>query len=142
MRVLVAERFFADFALFETSDPENLKECARLSVKGKEIEPDPSIHRIIGDQDTMTAEEAQEEAEEIIFLPEIAEELKEEQEPEINIDLWSGHTMEEVKLVDIFFYPMDGEYRGNLYTGAGEIIGDFSGSDSVKIEEVFPEIFN
>lgn len=39
------------------------------------------------------------------------------------------------------FYPNEGIYRGWLFNEAGKIIGDYTSSDSVEIENTFPGIF-
>lgn len=57
----------------------------------------------------------------------------------LNIDVW--YPGETISRANCFFYPNDGEYRGNLFNADGEIIGDFSGKDSVEIENRFPGIF-
>ena len=82
MKVLVAESFYSDFALFETEDPNGLNHYARLYTLGQEVDCDPETYKMIGCQDTMTAEEAMEEADQVIYLSELAEEL-EKAEPEM-----------------------------------------------------------
>lgn len=57
----------------------------------------------------------------------------------MKIDLWSKD--EKAAFVSCFFYPNDGEYRGNLYNKDGKAIGGFSARDSVEIERRFPGIF-
>lgn len=42
---------------------------------------------------------------------------------------------------DCYFYPNDGEYRGNVYDINGDVIGDYTSRDSVEIEKRFPGIF-
>lgn len=56
-------------------------------------------------------------------------------------DFWYGDTLEDVKEADCYFYPNNGYYAGNMYNNKGEIIGDYTSCDSVKIGEVFPGIF-
>lgn len=58
----------------------------------------------------------------------------------MRIDLWYPG-QEEVVYADCFFYPNDGEYRGNLYNADGKPIGDYSSKNSVEIERRFPGIF-
>ena len=42
---------------------------------------------------------------------------------------------------DCFFYPNEGVYSGNVYDSDGNMIGDYTASDSVEIEKRFPGIF-
>lgn len=58
------------------------------------------------------------------------------------IDLWHGESEEEIADANCFFYPHDGEYRGNLFNKEGEIIGDYKATDSVEIGHRFPGIFD
>lgn len=58
----------------------------------------------------------------------------------INIDMWYGNYHEEADKIDISFYPNDGQYRGNIYKN-GEIIGDYTCTDSVELERIFPQLF-
>lgn len=55
----------------------------------------------------------------------------------LNIDFWYGDTLQDVKSIDCFFSDVDCIYRGNMYNADRKIIGDYSCSDSVTIEEVF-----
>ena len=57
----------------------------------------------------------------------------------MKIDIW--YDGEEIFAADCTFYPNDGIYRGNLYNADGRMIGDYSSTDSVEIEERFPGIF-
>ena len=57
------------------------------------------------------------------------------------IDFWYGDSKKDIVKVDCYFYPNDGVYRGNIYNKDNKIIGDFTGSDSLKIEKAFPGIF-
>ena len=59
----------------------------------------------------------------------------------IKIDFWSGYSLQDVDTISIFFYPNDGQYRGNLYKD-GKAIGDFTSNDSVQLEKMFPGIFS
>ena len=54
-------------------------------------------------------------------------------------DMWYGFSFDKVTGADCYFFSDDGKYRGNLYRGH-EIIGDFSGDDSVEIERAFKAI--
>ena len=57
----------------------------------------------------------------------------------MTIDLWYGVSKKFVDAIDIYFYPNDGIYRGNLYF-RGYMIGDYSTKDSLLIEKAFPHI--
>lgn len=60
----------------------------------------------------------------------------------IKIDMWHGDKKEDADKIDIFFYGLDCEYRGNIYK-AGKAIGDYSCNDSVELEKAFPQlVFN
>ena len=54
----------------------------------------------------------------------------------INVDMWYGNKVEEIQKLDIFFYPNEGQYRGNFYKD-GKAIGDFTTDDSVELEMYF-----
>ena len=55
-----------------------------------------------------------------------------------NIDIW--YQNEKIVKADCFFYPNENVYRGNLYNENGKIVGDFSGQDSIEIENKLQEI--
>ena len=57
----------------------------------------------------------------------------------INIDMWYGNKPEEADKINIFFYPNDGEYRGNIYKN-NKIIGDYVATDSMEIENAFSQL--
>lgn len=57
----------------------------------------------------------------------------------INIDMWYADDHKEADKIDIFFYPNDGEYRGNIYKN-GKIVGDYTCKNSVKLEKSFPQL--
>lgn len=56
-------------------------------------------------------------------------------------DFWYGDNMSDVIGASCTFYPNEGIYRGWLFNEAGKIIGDYTSSDSVEIENTFPGIF-
>ena len=58
------------------------------------------------------------------------------------IDYWYGHSKRDVASIDIFFYPNDGEYRGNLFDKNNKYIGDFTAKSSQEIERTFPKLVN
>ena len=56
----------------------------------------------------------------------------------LTIDMWYGDKFEPMKYgADASFYGNDGEYRGNIYNDAGEIIGDYTSDDSTLISKNF-----
>ena len=57
----------------------------------------------------------------------------------IKIDMWYKNKPEEADRIDIFFYPNDGEYRGNIYKDR-KIIGDYVCNDSLELEETFSQL--
>ena len=57
----------------------------------------------------------------------------------MKIDFWYGE--DEIAYADCYFYPNEGEYRGNVYNADGRIIGDYTSRNSVEIEKRFPGIF-
>lgn len=61
----------------------------------------------------------------------------------MKIDIWDKSKYSGVDAVyaDCYFSDADCIYRGNVYNSAGEMIGDYSCTDSVKIEKRFPGIF-
>ena len=58
----------------------------------------------------------------------------------MRIDYWYKDRRR-AEYADCFFYPNEGVYRGNIYDSDGNMIGDFTSTDSVKIEKRFPGIF-
>jgi hypothetical protein len=72
-KIMIAADFYTEFELYETESPADLIEQATSAyMDGAEI--DTSKHRLIGSQDSMTAEEARDQADEIIFTSELDEE--------------------------------------------------------------------
>lgn len=59
----------------------------------------------------------------------------------LNIDFWYGNNLEDVTGATATFYPNEGLYRGNVYQGS-KIIGDYTTTSSVEIENTFPGIFD
>lgn len=54
-------------------------------------------------------------------------------------DMWYGDDINNVDKIDISFSDIDCVYRGNMYIN-GKIVGDYETSDSVKLEESFPQL--
>jgi hypothetical protein len=60
----------------------------------------------------------------------------------IKIDMWNGEKAQNADKIDIFFYDLDCEYRGNIYR-AKECIGDYTADTAQEIEKAFPQlVFN
>lgn len=59
----------------------------------------------------------------------------------VKFDFWYDNTFDDVCDADCRFYPNGGYYAGNIYDCSGKIIGDYTGTDSVAIERLFPGIF-
>ena len=57
----------------------------------------------------------------------------------MTIDFWYGNQIADVDKLDVFFYPNEGVYRGNLYR-AGKMIGDYTTTSSTELEKSFPQI--
>jgi len=73
MRALITTDFFTDFELYDTSDLEGLKAYAKNITEGIVPDLDGSVHAFLGSQDDMTAQEATEAADTIIYLSDIEE---------------------------------------------------------------------
>ena len=59
-----------------------------------------------------------------------------------NIDMWYGDKKGDADRISIFFNDCDCAYFGNIYKN-GRIIGDYSCSDSMQLEKLFPQlVFN
>lgn len=57
----------------------------------------------------------------------------------VNIDMWYGDEPSDADKIDVFFSDTDCVYRGNIYK-KGKIIGDYICNDSVKLEDMFPQL--
>ena len=58
----------------------------------------------------------------------------------MKIDYWYNDRRNAV-YADVYFYPNEGVYRGNVYDANGEMIGDYTAVNSIEIEKHFPGIF-
>lgn len=54
----------------------------------------------------------------------------------LKIDMWYGHHVSAADRLDCTFYPNDGVYRGNLYSGPRPI-GDYTATDSAELADYF-----
>lgn len=59
----------------------------------------------------------------------------------LKIDFWFNNSVKDIAGADCFFYPNGGYYAGNVYDRNGKAIGDYTETDSTKIEKAFPGIF-
>lgn len=57
----------------------------------------------------------------------------------VKIDIWYGDSPYKADKIDIEFYDLDAEYRGNIYKN-GKIIGDYSCKSSLELEKAFPQL--
>lgn len=57
----------------------------------------------------------------------------------IKIDMWYGDDHKEADKIDINFYGLDCQYRGNIYIN-GKIVGDYTCDDSIELGKEFPTI--
>lgn len=73
MIVLVTSDFFADYELIETENIDETKKRIKDLVSGKDVKID-QYYSIIGSVDNMTAEDARNQADEIIYISDFEEE--------------------------------------------------------------------
>ena len=57
----------------------------------------------------------------------------------IRFDMWHKDDYKTADKIDVFFYPNDGEYRGNIYIN-NKCVGDYVCNDSVELENSFPQL--
>jgi len=67
MIVMITTDFYADYELYRTEDPEDIKANMIDFIEGTK-EPDKSKHELIGSQDDFWTDEAIEMADEVIFI--------------------------------------------------------------------------
>lgn len=119
MKILVAADFYTEFELYETEDPANLiKQAVSAYMDGTEI--DTNKHRVIGSQDSMTAEEARGQADKIIFTSELDEEDQPTEEEvtkaadellsllEADLGIWKLEWMKEICTLCVEYLTLDG----------------------------------
>ena len=73
MILLVTSDFFADYELIETENIDETKKRIKDLVSGKDVKID-QYYSIIGSVDNMTAEDARNQADEIIYISDFEEE--------------------------------------------------------------------
>lgn len=60
----------------------------------------------------------------------------------IKIDMWKNDDFRMAEKIDVFFYPSDAQYRGNIYI-SDVAVGDYVCNDSVELENTFSQlVFN
>ena len=57
----------------------------------------------------------------------------------IKIDMWYGDDHKKADRIDINFYDLDCQYRGNIYIRE-KIVGDYMCNDSLELEKAFPHL--
>ena len=55
----------------------------------------------------------------------------------MRLDFWYGDSLKDVAKVNCNFNDCDCEWRGQMFNTNGDIIGDYSTSDSSEIEKIF-----
>lgn len=55
----------------------------------------------------------------------------------MKFDFWYGDCKKDVARITYSFSDVDCIWRGNMYNKDGKIIGDFSTTDSVKLQNFF-----
>lgn len=118
-KIMIAADFYTEFELYETEDPADLiKQAASAYMDGTEI--DTNKHRVIGSQDSMTAEEARDQADKIIFTSELDEEDQPTEEEvtkaagellsllEADRGIWKLEWMKEICTLCVEYLTLDG----------------------------------
>ena len=58
----------------------------------------------------------------------------------IKLDFWYKNKVKDVSEVTCYFYPNNGDYRGNMYID-GRVVGDFIATSSEEVTNTFGDIF-
>ena len=72
MKVLITSSFYSEYELYETNNVNGLKNYAALMVQNIDVDLDENQYKLLGYQDTLETREAIEQADEIIYIDEIA----------------------------------------------------------------------
>lgn len=72
MKVLITSDFYSEYELYETNNVNGLKNYAALMVQNIDVDLDENQYKLLGYQDTLETQEAIEQADEIIYIDEIA----------------------------------------------------------------------
>lgn len=78
MKILVASDFYSEFELYETSDPNGLKDNIKRLINGEDV--DISKHTILGTHDTIDTQEAIAQADKIIYTSELMDNREEQRQ--------------------------------------------------------------
>ena len=73
MKILIASDFYAEYELYETNNPEHLKQHIAELVNGDDIVYNEHFE-CIGNQDTMDTQEAIAQADEVVFISDLIDE--------------------------------------------------------------------
>lgn len=74
MKILVTTDFYDTYELYETENPEGLKEYVKVMAnENRSIELDPDEYKLIGTHDEIWTQEALEAADEVIFIEDYIE---------------------------------------------------------------------
>lgn len=71
--ILVTTDFFSEFELYETTDPDDLRDYLTRLYNGEDVELDETKHTLLGSQDDTETSEARAAADETIYTYELAE---------------------------------------------------------------------
>lgn len=71
--ILVTTDFYSEFELYETTDPDDLKEYLTALYNGESVEIDETKHELIGSQDDIDTQDAINAADETIYCYELTE---------------------------------------------------------------------
>lgn len=71
--ILVTTDFYSEFELYETTDPDDLKEYLTKLYSGEDVELDEAKHELIGSQDDIDTQDAINAADETIYTYELVE---------------------------------------------------------------------
>lgn len=72
MKILIAGDFYSEFELYETSDPDGLKDSIKRLINGEDV--DTNKHTILGTHDTINTQEAIAQADEVVFISDLIDE--------------------------------------------------------------------
>ena len=72
MKVLITSSFYSEYELYETNNVNGLKNYAALMVQNIDVDLDENQYKLLGYRDTLETQEAIEQADEIIYIDEIA----------------------------------------------------------------------
>ena len=57
----------------------------------------------------------------------------------IKIDMWHNDNYKDANKIDVFFYPNNGEYRGNIYIN-NKMVGNYVCDNSAELEHTFSQL--